>query len=90
MLRSLKSGLVVFVAAQCVSLSGLGCGLVRIAEMSWPSAQLLAHIDQLILSKGFGCDAQIVPGDTVPTFTSMVEKNRPEIPSSILINFESA
>ena len=55
------------------------CGQVSIAEMNWPSAQLLAHIDKIILNHGYDCQANTVPGDTMPTFASMVEKNRPDI-----------
>ena len=44
---------------------------VTIAEMTWLSAASLAHVTQRILDAGYGCDAQLVPGDTVPTATSM-------------------
>src|SRR5690606_28792382 len=36
-------------------------------------------IDRLILSEGYGCNAELVVGDTVPTLTSMVEKGEPDI-----------
>ncbi|MGB0669907.1 MAG: ABC transporter substrate-binding protein [Rhodospirillales bacterium] len=55
------------------------CGKVTIAEMNWPSAALLAHVDRFILEHGYGCDAELVPGDTVPTGTSMTEKGEPDI-----------
>lgn len=55
------------------------CGRVTIANMNWSSAALMASIDQLILSEGYGCDAELVPGDTMPTGTSMVEKGEPDI-----------
>ena len=50
------------------------CGSVTIAEMNWVSAGFMANVDKIIL-KAMGCDAELVPGDTVPTFTSMNEKN---------------
>lgn len=56
-----------------------GCGVVSIANMNWQSAELLANIDKIILEKGFGCEVELVPGDTVPTATSMTEKGKPEI-----------
>lgn len=55
------------------------CGSVAIASFNWQSAELLANIDKFILSKGFGCDAQTMTGDTVPSLTSMAEKGKPDI-----------
>ena len=31
--------------------------------MNWQSAEVLAHIDQIILNEGYGCNAELVPGD---------------------------
>ncbi|MGI9379133.1 MAG: glycine betaine ABC transporter substrate-binding protein, partial [Methyloligellaceae bacterium] len=47
--------------------------------MNWPSASFMANVDKLILKHGFGCDAELIPGDTVPTGTSMTEKGEPDI-----------
>ncbi|WP_026970585.1 ABC transporter substrate-binding protein [Aliagarivorans marinus] len=55
------------------------CGAVTIAEMNWNSASLIANIDRFILEHGFGCEAELVPGDTMPTGTSMIEKGQPDI-----------
>ena len=55
------------------------CGKVTIADMNWSSASLIANIDKFILEHGFGCEAELVPGDTMPTGTSMIEKGEPEI-----------
>ena len=58
------------------------CGTDRtidIAEMTWPSAAALAHIHATILSSGFGCNVEIVTGDTVPTSTSMLTRGTPAI-----------
>ncbi|MDH6232067.1 glycine betaine/proline transport system substrate-binding protein [Mesorhizobium soli] len=55
------------------------CGTVTIANMNWQSAEVLANIDKLILNAGYGCDASLVVGDTVPTLTSMTEKGQPDI-----------
>jgi glycine betaine/proline transport system substrate-binding protein len=58
------------------------CGTDRtidIAEMSWPSAAALAHIHATILEKGFGCDVEIVAGDTVPTSSSMMTRGTPAV-----------
>lgn len=58
---------------------GQNCGDVTIASMNWQSAETLANIDKYILSKGFGCNAQLLTGDTVPTLTSMAEKGKPDV-----------
>ncbi len=55
------------------------CGSVTIADMNWSSATLISHLDQFILEKGFGCETELVPGDTMPTGTSMIEKGEPDI-----------
>ena len=55
------------------------CGKDSIANMNWQSAEVLANIDKLILEKGYGCQVELVPGDTVPTATSMTEKGKPDI-----------
>ncbi|MFN7169405.1 MAG: glycine betaine ABC transporter substrate-binding protein [Pannonibacter sp.] len=55
------------------------CGDVTIASMNWQSAEVLAALDQFILNEGFGCNAEIIVGDTVPTLTSMVEKGAPDL-----------
>ena len=61
------------------------CGEVSIAAMSWQSADALANVDAIILKNGFGCDASVIQGDTVPTVTSMVEKEQPDILSEATI-----
>ena len=58
------------------------CGTDRtidIAEMTWPSAAALAHIHATILDKGFGCNVEIVTGDTVPTSSSMLSRGTPAV-----------
>ena len=39
------------------SVANANCGKVTIAEMNWASAQVIAHIDNIILGKGYGCDS---------------------------------
>lgn len=55
------------------------CGDLTIASMNWQSAEVLASLDKFILNEGFGCNAEIIVGDTVPTITSMIEKGEPDI-----------
>ena len=62
------------------------CGNVSISEMNWDSAAVAAHVEAMILAKGYGCQVDLVPGDTVPTLTSMTEKGEPDIAPEIWIN----
>ncbi|MDX2319489.1 MAG: ABC transporter substrate-binding protein [Moritella sp.] len=55
------------------------CGSVTIADMDLGSATLVANIDAFILTNGYGCDVEIVPGNSTITATSMIEKNKPDI-----------
>ncbi|HBT67980.1 MAG TPA: hypothetical protein DEB63_06715 [Agrobacterium sp.] len=52
---------------------------IEIANMSWPSASILASIDDKILSLGYGCKTTLVPGDTLPSATSAISKGKPQI-----------
>ncbi len=52
---------------------------ITIAEMTWLSASSLAHITKKVLADGYGCNVEVVPGDTVPTATSMLAKGKPHI-----------
>ena len=62
------------------------CGKVSIAEMNWDSASIAAHIDRLILEKGYGCTVTLVPGDTMSTFTSMNETGKPDVAPELWVN----
>jgi glycine betaine/proline transport system substrate-binding protein len=80
-------------AAITVAISAIGtgvahaeCGNVTIAEMNWASAQAAARVDAFILKHGYGCNAQTVPGDTMPTATSMSEKASPDIAPELWMN----
>lgn len=58
------------------------CGTDRnitIAGMTWLSAGTIAYITRDILVDGYGCSAEVVPGDTVPTATSMYTRSKPDI-----------
>lgn len=62
------------------------CGDITIAEMTWNSAALIANIDSFILSEGYGCNVELVPGDTMATGTSLVEKGEPDIAPELWTN----
>jgi glycine betaine/proline transport system substrate-binding protein len=66
--------------------SAAECGKVTVANMNWQSAEVLAWIDQIILSEGYGCQVELVPGDTQPTLTSMSEKGEPDVAPEAWIN----
>ncbi len=68
------------------SQAAAACGNVTIANMNWQSAEVLAQIDSFILSKGYGCEVELVPGDTMPTLTSMIEKGKPDVAPEAWIN----
>ena len=54
--------------------------------MNWASAEFAAHVDKTILKEGYGCEVSLVPGDTMPTLTSMVEKGEPDIVPEVWVN----
>ena len=59
---------------------------ITVAEMTWLSASTLAYVTQRILADGYGCNAELVPGDTVPTATSMLSKNEPDIAPELWVS----
>ena len=62
------------------------CGKIKIAEMNWASAELMANVDKIILEKGYGCEVELVAGATMPTFTSMNEKGTPDVAPELWAN----
>ena len=62
------------------------CGSLKIAEMNWASAQLMANVDKIVLEKGYGCEIELVSGATMPTFTSMNEKGQPDVAPELWAN----
>ncbi len=55
------------------------CGDITLSQFSWQSAEAMAGVDEFILKNGYGCNASIVAGDTVPTITAMIEKGQPDV-----------
>ncbi len=82
----LAAGLLSLVALGAARDADAACGKVTIAEMTWASAAVAAHVADIVLAKGYGCDTELVPGDTVPTVTSMTEKNEPDVAPEVWIN----
>ena len=86
-MKKLLAGLIITAGAfGFASSASAACGKVTIAEMNWSSAATFAYIDQFILNNGYGCDAELVPGDTMPTSASMIEKSEPDIAPELWVN----
>jgi glycine betaine/proline transport system substrate-binding protein len=79
MRKIISSSLLLACASFTMPAAANECGKVTIADMNWSSATLIANIDRFILEHGFDCDAELVPGDTMPTGASMIEKGQPDI-----------
>jgi len=85
-MKRLISAAVLFAGLVTAGESQAACGKVSISDMNWASATLMANVDAFILKNGYGCETEIVPGDTMPTGTSMVEKGEPDIAPEFWIN----
>ena len=69
----------VFLFGAFSNVANAECGKLVIAEQNWASAELMANVDKIILEKGYGCEVELIPGATMPTFTSMDEKGEPDM-----------
>lgn len=68
-------------AADCGSLDR-----VTVSEMTWISGAVQAKLFKYILEVGYGCNVETVPGDTIPTATSMLTKGKPMIVPEYWVN----
>ena len=73
------SALVVLGFTSFSGIANAKCGKLVIAEQNWASAELMANVDKIILEEGYGCEVELVPGATMPTFTSMNDKGSPDM-----------
>ncbi|MEO9654444.1 ABC transporter substrate-binding protein [Marinomonas sp.] len=80
------SAFAMMISATSAFAANSDCGTVKIADMNWNSASFIANIDKFILEHGYGCDTELVPGDTMPTGTSMIEKGEPDIAPELWSN----
>lgn len=80
-MRKFLFSAVAVVALFSTSSAFAACGDVTLGAFSWQSSDAMANVDQVILSAGYGCNASIIAGDTVPTITSMIEKSQPDVAS---------
>jgi len=77
---------IIFFSTQKSTEKASACGKITIANMDWASANFMAEVDKVILEKGFGCEVELVPGATMPTFTSMNEKGEPDVAPELWAN----
>ncbi len=85
-MKHVLAGAMMMAGMTMVGEAHAACGDITIADMNWNSATLIAHVDKFILTHGYGCNAELVPGDTMPTGTSMMEKGEPDIAPEIWSN----
>ncbi len=78
-MKKLKTILISALLAFGMTSFANACGKLVIAEQNWASAELMANVDKIILEEGYGCDVELVPGATMPTFTSMNDKGTPDM-----------
>jgi glycine betaine/proline transport system substrate-binding protein len=85
-MKRLLGAALILAATTGVANAADSCGKVTIADMNWNSATVIANVDKFILEAGYGCEAELVPGDTMPTGTSMIEKGEPDIAPELWSN----
>ncbi len=86
MFKIIKSGAILALSLLSMPSYASSCGSIQIAEMNWASAELMANVDKIILSDGYGCDASLIPGATQTTFASMNEKGQPDVAPEMWTN----
>ncbi|MFT3691321.1 glycine betaine ABC transporter substrate-binding protein [Paenirhodobacter sp.] len=74
-----------FFSGAC-SVNAQDCGTITLALHNVQSAELLTYVDKIILEKGYGCSVETIPGDTVPSTTSMIEKGTPDVSSETWVD----
>lgn len=72
--------------ASSITAQASSCGSVTIADMNWNSATFMSHLDKFIMETAYGCEVELVSGDTMPTGTSMIEKGEPDIAPELWSN----
>ena len=86
-MRSLTKLLaIIFAALFFNNIANAACGKINYANINWASASLMANIDKIILEKGYGCELELLPGYTMPSFTSMNEKGQPDVAPELWAN----
>ena len=71
------------------SVFAANCGTskpISIAQMSWSSADFLAHLVKKVLEDGYNCKTVLIPGDTVPTGATILAKQVPHIAPELWVS----
>jgi glycine betaine/proline transport system substrate-binding protein len=80
------SALTIMFSASSAFAANNDCGDLTIADMTWSSATLIANVDSFILTEGYGCNVELVPGDTNATGASIIERGEPDIAPELWSN----
>lgn len=72
----------------CMTATALAadCGSITIADVNSQSSDFLSSLDKYILNTGYGCNADVAIGGTVPSITSLVEKGNPNVVSEAWVD----
>jgi len=62
------------------------CGKITLAEMNWPSAQVITRVSKFFIEQGYGCTVQVVPSATVTATKSLAEVGEPDIVPELWLN----
>ncbi len=85
-MRRLLFALLLFAAP----VSGLGffkCeNTITIANINDSVVRLITHIDHYVLTQGYNCAVQLVPGDNTSSINRMVASGKPDIISALWLN----
>lgn len=72
--------------ASASSAASADCGKVSITEMDWASSAVVTHVANFLMTKGYGCEVQLVPSSTTPAMTSIAETGQPDILTELWTN----
>src|SRR5690554_2434932 len=62
-------------AAQTAESAGCGPEPIRMADQTWESASFTTHVIHQILTHGYGCDVEIVPGTPAAIESALVQND---------------
>ena len=68
------------------SLADEECGAVTIASLNWASAEIMAEIDRIILSAGYGCDTEISSTESVPILEAIAQSEDARLVPELWVN----
>ncbi len=60
---------------------------ITIAQMQWPSADILANIHAQIIAKQYGCKVKLIPGDLAAIASSMATTQEPLVAPEMWLSY---